>query len=1400
VLACALIAAAFMMIAAGAPAGATDVAVVPPTCTSIPNTLMADSPDGTFLGLQSEGWLSGALASDAWHRDHCVFNGTGYDVNSGAYSDSGLSVSVAGTLHPGTSTLTISATDGYQTRKWRDLTDPAHPTYMIKQHILANLAPNGGAHNNIVYGITAYPLGPNLYGLQPLQLGDGTLDPGANYASCSHAPDAGGSTCTYTVTIPAGTPAFEGYISLDVLAAFVDPTSYPTQDAGEYVDPAFSPAVIPHIQVPIAYTGEAAPPVLTLSSITTDPANPLPGQPFSLDMAIRNDSDTDASDVAPAPLSLSPAADLHLNAGPTPTSVATLAPGATTHFSYQLTADRTEQVSVIGQASATIAAQSVSTAAQTRLIGVGAGLSATLAGPPDAPVKGIPFHVTATVTNGTSDAQDVVPGPLTAGSATGFTASAATPDLVRLASGASTTFDYEATETEPGTLALSADIAAHDVSSLVDSTVTAHGTIDVSNGKIVVTTTGDQDLLAAAMDDSRCDVDSAVAGDQCTLRAAIALANHRDDAESIAFDIPGGGVPVIAPTSALPVATSKVSIDGTTQPGGWVQLAGNAAGTVDGLSLAIAESSVRGLAITGWAGVGLRVTGASSTVAGNRIGTADAVASAANHIGVLVDAPGVTIGGTNATSPSACAGDCNLISGNASGASLDIGVLVCAHGGGAAIDGNWIGLDATGNGKLPNRFGIDVDSNNRSCSSGFAEDEPAGVTIGGSTARTGAAPGNVISSNGTGVILGTGRDARISGNLIGTNAAGSAGVYDPANPSPHGIATYAVEIASGGGSATVSTVIGGATADLRNVISAQTVDPTLASYRDNFDQGAPLGSGVYGAATVIGDYIGTDITGTRAIPNDQGVVDLVPSFSTAGAGSVANSVVSGNGAGLVGTNVGGSGSIQGFTAVTGNRIGTTSDGTAAIPNILGVSSYGAVGGIRAVGDRACDGPCNLISGNSGTGVIAQAITGNFIGTDVTGARAIPNSSDPTANRGAVTAAAIGADIGGVSGASTGLCDQACNLISGNRSFAAMASVVDSTVDSFHTRVRGNVIGLASTGAALGNGAGINTNFSDITVGGDGAGEGNVIVNNAHYAVFAATGTTLNPARPTLVEGNVITANGSGISYGAADFGPDLSAPINTPGLNNEPPAPIMHDTTGTAGVATLTGAVPEFTAGDALSYRIDVYANTQCDSTPQGAIPLLHKTFGLSSSTGFSLDVPIPTGAHYLTTTVTVGDNTSRFSGCIAVTPPPPAAHVSSPSVPAGGAVEVTGSDFSPGENVTLILHSDPVLLGTAAADAQGNVDAIVTIPVDTEPGLHHLELTGLTSGLTVSIPITVTAAPTNSVSPGSAPASPAPASPASASSALASTGSPIVPMLVLAVLLVLSGLALNRARRSDPR
>jgi LPXTG-motif cell wall-anchored protein len=85
-----------------------------------------------------------------------------------------------------------------------------------------------------------------------------------------------------------------------------------------------------------------------------------------------------------------------------------------------------------------------------------------------------------------------------------------------------------------------------------------------------------------------------------------------------------------------------------------------------------------------------------------------------------------------------------------------------------------------------------------------------------------------------------------------------------------------------------------------------------------------------------------------------------------------------------------------------------------------------------------------------------------------------------------------------------------------------------------------------------------------------------------------------------------------------------------------------------------------------------------------------------------------------------------------------PSGELSTSTVAPGGTVTITAEGFEAGETVEATLHSTPIELGTTTADGDGNVTMTVTIPSDVEPGAHTVELRGLSSGRTVTLPLTI--------------------------------------------------------------
>jgi hypothetical protein len=213
---------------------------------------------------------------------------------------------------------------------------------------------------------------------------------------------------------------------------------------------------------------------------------------------------------------------------------------------------------------------------------------------------------------------------------------------------------------------------------------------------------------------------------------------------------------------------------------------------------------------------------------------------------------------------------------------------------------------------------------------------------------------------------------------------------------------------------------------------------------------------------------------------------------------------------------------NGNNILTGNYIGTDVTGTQVVANGLFGAQFDFVSD-NTVGGTA-PGAGNLISGNQlGLEVVGDGnvIQGNLIGTDATGTVALGNRRDGLfLSRSANT----------VGGSSPG----ARNLISGNTGNGISAGTLYGAV------IQGNYVGTDITGTlALANGQdGIN--LSDTvgpnTVGGPNPGEGNLISGNAGNGIVA------NDAGSQIIEGNYIGTDASGTQpLGNSTFGVEVVA-------------------------------------------------------------------------------------------------------------------------------------------------------------------------------------------------------------------------------------------------------------------
>jgi hypothetical protein len=185
-----------------------------------------------------------------------------------------------------------------------------------------------------------------------------------------------------------------------------------------------------------------------------------------------------------------------------------------------------------------------------------------------------------------------------------------------------------------------------------------------------------------------------------SLRQAIVSANGNSDQNAILFDVPGDGPHVIAPESPLPQITHPVWMDGFSQAGSVPNLYPTLPSTATmkialdgtwtgpgahGLDFASTSYSVvRGLAIGGFEGAGIRSQATSSIVTGCFVGMdAAGTTPLANGVGIDVLNMQMSIGGPANE-------ERMMIAGNA-------GDGIRVHAGSGPIFNCIIGLDVTGN-------------------------------------------------------------------------------------------------------------------------------------------------------------------------------------------------------------------------------------------------------------------------------------------------------------------------------------------------------------------------------------------------------------------------------------------------------------------------------------------------------------------------------------------------------------------------------------------------------------------------------------------------------------------------------------------------------------------------------
>ncbi|MHB9080190.1 MAG: type VI secretion system tube protein Hcp [Pirellulaceae bacterium] len=519
-----------------------------------------------------------------------------------------------------------------------------------------------------------------------------------------------------------------------------------------------------------------------------------------------------------------------------------------------------------------------------------------------------------------------------------------------------------------------------------------------------------------------------------------------------------------------------------------------------------------------WLGIGH-----DNVVAGNLIGT-DGTGTRAipNDVAIDVRGSGNWIG-TNVDGVSDTL-ERNVISGN-----IVTGILIIGDAAtGTVVQGNFIGVDSSGNQPLGNgAFGI-VLTNTHDNRIGGSQSSPVPVYEGdmahyeGDFVQIPVPPtaGNVISGNGTdGIRLELSHNNVIQGNRIGVDFLGLQAM---------GNGRFGIYLGE-----SAHNQIGGGEVDAGNVIS-----------------GNLNGIGIYYETSVDnkvqGNYIGVNAWGSGLLPNRGWGIDATynVSFNVIGVdGDGVNDATEGN---VISGHRGfGQPSAAVYlvghdNVIAGNLLGTDATGRQAMGNVYGIHMGGYRNRVGTDGDGLSDAlERNVIAHNDmGLSIFSGAdnvVAGNFIGTDVTGNRALGNGGGIGIELG-VLRTRIGTNADGVSD------ELERNLVSGQGGIPGTGSV-GIGIGGIDTVIVGNYVGIGSNGTTpLGNanyGIWVTSTAIGTRIGGTHEAERNVISGNGSHGVYIQGTATIPPdlASWLRADGNAVdSANGSvGRLQGGAAF-------------------------------------------------------------------------------------------------------------------------------------------------------------------------------------------------------------------------------------------------------------------------
>jgi len=367
-------------------------------------------------------------------------------------------------------------------------------------------------------------------------------------------------------------------------------------------------------------------------------------------------------------------------------------------------------------------------------------------------------------------------------------------------------------------------------------------------------------------------------------------------------------------------------------------------------------------------------------------------------------------------------------------------------------------------------------------------------------------------------------------------------------------------------------------------------------------------------------------------------------------------------------------------AIRGCFFGTDASGMTALVNISDLLGQGFSGASSLTLGGAAAADRNLVTGRIFLDNVPDVtIQGNLFGTDATGASPL----GPLPNDAIILHAPA-----------TGTSTISANVVAGGTIEGITISNAGSVVLLF-----GNFIGTDVSGTVnLGNptsGIRIQAGGDDVTIGGIGTGEGNVIAFNAGAGVMLYPGGASSPVRIP-IRGNSIYSNHQNPAFGESqgiDLGENSSPQGGVTendlgdadiGPNNLQNFPIITSAVAGGGSTTVTGRL---NSAAGTTYDIDFYSNPACVGRPQdfleGKTYLGSTQVTTDGSGNAAINAILPAAilpGERVTATATDPDgNTSEFSQRIVLASDPSSGN------PAGvPGVTLTGFHFLAGATATV--------------------------------------------------------------------------------------------------------------------